>query len=120
MKTYLYYTVVGTLCLVAPFASTNAAPDINGYEAQYECRARNPNCDVDVDTLAQQSCQQTITTATVPTTDWSAIDWDNDVICIAAGDHSDRGILSLGSSGTSDRRKVLRYSYLLHDAWLHR
>ena len=88
------------------------AADPNGYIAQYECRAGNPNCDVDVVGLTDntaRSCQQTITTATKPTNDWSAIDWSNDVICIQAGDYTSRGTLKLGSSGTSKLYKVLRY-----------
>jgi len=95
------------LLLIA--ASPSLAADSNGYNAQYECRAGGPNCNVDVATLAQQACQQTITTATSPTNSWSAINWSNDVICIEAGDHTGRGTLTLGSSGTSSTRKVLRY-----------
>jgi len=85
------------------------AADPNGYTAKYECRAGGPNCNVDVAGLAQQACQQTITTGTTPTTDWSAINWSNNVICIEAGDHTDRGTLTLRSSGTSGTYKVLRY-----------
>lgn len=85
------------------------AADQNGYTAQYECRAGNPNCDVDVAALAARQCQQTITVSTAPTYDWSAINWSNDVICIEAGDYSARGSLWLGSSGTPGNRKILRY-----------
>lgn len=97
-----------TLLLIA--ASPSLAADSNGYNAQYECRAGGPNCNVDVVTLTQQACQQTITTATTPTNSWSAVNWSNDVICIEAGDHTGRGTLTLGSSGTSGTHKVLRYA----------
>jgi hypothetical protein len=81
------------------------AADLNGYTAKYECKAGGTNCNVDVDTLANQACQQTITA----TASWSTINWSNNVICIAAGDHRAKGVLTLGSSGTAGTRKVLRY-----------
>jgi len=86
------------------------AADINGYTAQYECRAGGPNCNVDVATLTAQACQQTITTSTTPTNDWSAINFTNQVICIQAGDHTARGRLFISASGTAGTRKVLRYT----------
>jgi len=85
------------------------AADVNGYTAQYECRAGGPQCNVDVATLTTQACQQTITTATTPTNNWDAIDWSKNVICIAAGDHRARGTIRLPVSGTNANRKVLRY-----------
>jgi len=85
------------------------AADLNGYTAEYECRAGGPNCNVDVATLTAQACQQTITTATSPTGDWSAVNWSNNVICIDKGDHTGRGTLTVSTSGTSGTRKVLRY-----------
>lgn len=107
MKTYLY-TLIGTLCFAAPFASTNAAPDINGYEAQYECRAGNPNCDVDVVALGNRQCDQTIT----PSMPWSSIDWGRNTICIEAGDHVSKGSLEIpaSASGAIGQYKVLRYT----------
>ena len=84
-------------------------PDLNGYVAQYECRKGNPACDVDVASLTAQPCEQVITASTSPTSDWNAIDWGKNVICIEAGDHSARGRLTVGVSGTSTNRKVLRY-----------
>ena len=91
-------------------AAPARAADANGYTAQYECRAGGPNCNVDVVGLTAQACQQTITAATTPTGDWSAINWSNNVICIQAGDHTGRGTLTLTSSGTAGTRKVLRYT----------
>jgi hypothetical protein len=82
------------------------AADLNGYTTQYECRAGGTNCNVDVASLARQSCQQTISTSM----SWSSINWSNNVICIEAGDHTAKGTLTLGSSGTSGTRKVLRYT----------
>ncbi len=92
-----------------PCAESWQTPDANCYCSLYECKAGNPRCDVDVAGLAALACEQIITTSTAPTNDWSAIDWANRVICIEAGDHTGRGTLTLGSSGTADTRKVLRY-----------
>lgn len=95
--------------LMSFVAWPSLAADLNGYTAQYECRAGGPKCNVDIATLTSQACQQTITPATTPTNDWSAINWSKNVICIQAGDYTSRGRLYLGSSGTSGTRKVLRY-----------
>lgn len=100
---------IGFAAILIVLASHNAfAADLNGYTAKYECRSGNPNCNVDVVTLAAQPCQQTITTWTSPTTDWSAINWSNNVICIEVGDHTGRGKLSIGASGTSGTRKIVK------------
>jgi hypothetical protein len=95
-----------TLYLPAPH-TTAAGADLNGYIAQYECRAGNPNCNVDVIGLTNQTCQVTVTTAD---SSWSKITGDSSktVYCIQAGDHSSKGTLFLGFSGTSGTRKVLR------------
>jgi hypothetical protein len=96
--------------IAAAFITVNAnAADSNGYVAQYECRAGGPHCNVDVPALVNRPCQQIIKTTTTPTNNWSAIDWSNDVICVEAGDHTARGTLTLGASGTSSKYKVLRY-----------
>ena len=81
------------------------AADLNGYTAQYECRAGGPNCNIDVVALANQACQQTIN----PGDAWSTINWSNNVICIASGDHTSKGTLTITTSGTSGAYKVLRY-----------
>ncbi|MEK7382711.1 MAG: hypothetical protein AAB262_05430 [Elusimicrobiota bacterium] len=63
-------------CTVMLLAAAPArAADLNGYTALYECRAGGPNCDVDVAALAALPCDQIITAATAPATDWSAINW---------------------------------------------
>ena len=97
------------LLLSAVAANAGPIPDANGYVAQHECRAGNPNCDVDVVALANQACEQTIHADTAPSNSWSAIDWSRNVICIAAGNHFNRGTLTLASSGSPSRYKVLRY-----------
>lgn len=102
-----------TIMLLAT-APTFAA-DANGYTAQYECRAGGPHCNVDVITLSTQPCEQTITPNTPPTGSWEAVDWARNVICIEAGDHTSRGILTFQSSGTASRYKVIRY-YRLNDS----
>jgi len=91
-------------------ATPSFAADANGYTAQYECRAGGLNCNVDVATYVAQTCDQTITTATTPTNDWSALDQSNNVICLDPGDYTARGKLTLSTSGTSGTRKVLRLS----------
>jgi hypothetical protein len=105
--------VSALLCVLGFYPPLAAAADPKGYTAEYECRAGNPNCNVDVVALtapAQQPCEQTITTSTAPTGDWSAINWSNNVICIQAGDHTGRGTLTIQASGTPGARKVLRYT----------
>ncbi len=91
-----------------PAAALVGSPDPNGYLAQYECRKGNPNCDVDVAALTKLPCEQTITTGTAPTTDWSAVDWSKHVICIEAGDHTGRGTLTMAGNGSAPRWNVLR------------
>lgn len=94
---------------VLPLASVRAiAADINGYTAQYECRAGNPNCDVDVAALGNRPCDQTIG----PSASWSSINWSLSTICIAPGDHTGKGTLTIpqSASGTPGNFKVLRYS----------
>ncbi len=99
------FRVVPSFFLLLGTANIAIAADQNGYTAQYECRAGNPRCDVDVAALVARPCDQIITTGTP----WSTINWSNNTICIAAGDHSAKGPLTLGSSGTASSRKVLRY-----------
>lgn len=92
--------------LVAPLFAVGAA-DRNGYTAQYECRAGNANCNVDVAALRTRACGQIITTS-MP---WSSIDWSSNTICLEAGDHSWKGTLTIPSSasGAGSNYKVLRY-----------
>jgi len=87
--------------------SPSFAADLNGYTAQYECRAGGPKCNVDVAALTKQPCLQTVS----PSTPWSDIDWSKDVICIGAGDHTAKETLTIPSwaSGTATKYKVLRY-----------
>lgn len=90
--------------VLSPFTAVTAA-DQNGYTAQYECRAGGAACNVDVAGLANRACDQ-IVSASTP---WSSINWSNNTICLEAGDHSGKGPLTLGASGSSGNRKVLRY-----------
>jgi len=100
MTIFRYFPAV----IFALFAGPTLAADANGYTAKYECRAGGPNCNVDVATLSAQSCDQIVETDTA----WASIVWSNNVICLRAGDHSSKGTLNLGASGTSGTRKVLR------------
>lgn len=95
--------VSAVLCVLG-FYPPLAAADPNGYTSEYECRAGGPKCNIDVAALSAQPCNQVIE----PGTPWDSINWNNNVICLRAGDHSAKGRLDLGSSGTSGVRKVLR------------
>lgn len=95
-----------SLLLLLSVSAVQAA-DANGYTVQYECRAGNPNCNVDVASFGQRACDQTIE----PTTPWTSINWANNTICLAAGDHTGKGTLNVpaSASGTAGNYKVLRY-----------
>ena len=83
------------------------AADLNGYTAQYECRAGNSNCPVDVVTYSARACDQNIAVSTA----WASINWSNNTICLEAGDHTAKGTLTIPSTaaGTEGNYKVLRY-----------
>ena len=87
------------------------AADSNGYSAKYEVRAGNTTdsaTNFDLVTGVAQACDQTITTTTSPTGNWSAINWSNTVICIQVGDHTGRGSFSIDGAGTSGTRKIIK------------
>jgi hypothetical protein len=96
------------LMLIA--AAPTLAADANGYTAMYECRAGGPNCNVDVDSLTKQSCQQTITTADSASTINSKINGGSQFVCVQAGDYTSKGIITVTASGTAGAFKVLRYT----------
>ena len=98
------------IVLILPFPTSVSAADINGYTAQYECRAGNPNCNVDVATLVAQTCQQTITTDDSASTINSKINGGSQYICVRNGDYTSKGKIMITASGTSSARKVLRYT----------
>ena len=103
--------LVGMLVLLGLPSSVQAyygTTDSNGYVALYECYSGGPNCDVAMATIVATACEQTITTSTTPTTDWTAITESNTYICIEVGDHTGRGTLTFSTDGTSGTRKVLR------------
>ncbi len=102
-------TVLISLIAILSCAGAALAADRNGYTALYECRLGGPICNVDVVALASQPCDQTITPTTAPVNDWSAINWANTVICLAAGDYRPRGRIVLRSSGGPGSYKVIRY-----------
>lgn len=80
--------------------------DLNGYTSQYECKSGGTSCNVDVAALGVRACDQTITAAA----SWSTINWSNNTICLEAGDHTAKGVLTVPAAnpGTSGTRKVLR------------
>jgi len=84
------------------------AADPNGYTAQYECRAGNPMCDVDITGIAALPCDQIVTASD---TNWSKItdNASSRVFCIGPGNHTGKGTLTLTYNGTSSTRKVIRY-----------
>lgn len=98
-----HVALIGTFALATP---TQAA-DLNGYTAQYECRAGGQHCNVDVAALGTRACDQVVSTSTP----WSSINWANATICIEAGDHTSKGTLTIPSSasGSAGSYKVLRY-----------
>lgn len=99
--------LLAPLALLALYGSDTSAADQNGYNAQYECRAGGPYCNVDVAALGTRTCDQTISASTP----WSAINWSNNTICLEAGDHRAKGVLTIpaSASGSSASRKVVRY-----------
>lgn len=98
--------VTGAL-LFGLLAHAGNAADQNRYSSAYECRAGGPHCSVDASALASRACDQIVS----PSTPWSSINWNNNTICIEAGDHSSKGTLNIPSSanGNKDNYKVLRY-----------
>lgn len=100
----LHLVVLGAF---APASLTHAA-DVNGYTAQYECRAGGAYCNVDVVALGQRACDQVVSSSTP----WSSINWSNNTICIEAGDHTHKGTLEIPSwaNGAAGNYKVLRYT----------
>ena len=85
------------------------AADLNGYTAQYECRAGGPKCNVDVVTLTNTACDTTITTADSMSTITSKMA-NNRFICVQNGNYVSKGRWDLPNSGTAGARKVLRYT----------
>lgn len=85
------------------------AADVNGYTAQYECRADGPNCNVDVDTYTTAACAQTITTADSLSTIESKLDTGSSPICVTNGDYTGKGTIDITASGTSGAYRVMRY-----------
>ena len=98
-----YFTALLMFFVVWP----SFAADLNGYTAQYECRAGGAYCNVDVVSLGERTCDQTIKASTP----WSSINWSSNTICIEAGDHTSKGTLTIPSSanGKPGNYKVLRY-----------
>lgn len=93
-------------CTLMLFATTSSfAADLNGYTAKYECRASGEFCNVDVAQITQRACDQIV----APSTPWSAINWSNNTICLQNGDHTAKGVLVIGNSGSASNRKVLKY-----------
>lgn len=104
MKLHKYFPALPLLLFGTDLS---LAADQNGYTARYECRAGGAYCNVDVQSLATRACDQTIT----PSMPWSSINWSNNTICIAAGDHIGKGKLTIPASanGSASNYKVLRY-----------
>lgn len=93
------------------FFSTQAiAADANGYTAKYECRAGNPNCNVDVVAYTTAACAQTITAADSLSTIESKLNSGSSPICITPGDYTSKGTIVITSSGSSSDYRVLRYT----------
>ncbi len=108
--------IIASLTLLTLFILTHtphtkaSTTDLNGYTAQYECRAGNPNCNVDVVAYTTHACDQTITTTDSAATIDSKLNGSSQYICITPGDYTSKGILTLTTSGTPSAYKVLRYT----------
>jgi hypothetical protein len=96
--------------LIAGFSITGHAADQNGYTAQFECRAGNPNCNVDVNSYVSRTCQQTITPADSNSTISSKINGGSQIVCVEPGDYTGKGTITITASGSSNAYKVLRYT----------
>lgn len=103
-----FFVCVSALFPLFILTGNSDAADENGYTAKYECRAGNPNCNVDVAALARRECDQVIKSSD---SDWAKVynNSSNQIFCLAPGDHRGKGPLVLGSSGSASARKVLRY-----------
>jgi hypothetical protein len=103
-----YFTCGVVFAMLYCYAGASGAADENGYNALYECRPGGTYCNIDIPALASTDCQVTVTTAD---SDWSKIiNSSARFFCIAAGDHSGKGTLTLRSAGSASARKVLRYT----------
>lgn len=98
--------------------AVNAAPDINGYEAEYECRAGGPNCNVDIVSVLASACQQIITTADSAATISSKLNGASQIICIQPGNYNYAGRITITADGVPSSYKVLRY-FAIGDSGLH-
>jgi hypothetical protein len=106
MRFTLFFAMI--LPLFAPV--TPKAADLNGYTAEYECRAGGPHCNVDVTSYISQQCQQTITTADNESTMESKLNGASQYICIEPGDYTQKGTIDITTSGSSNAYKVFRYT----------
>lgn len=106
MSIFQFYSAIAISLLAGSIAPTFAA-DQNGYTSLYECRAGGAYCNVDVRNLGGRACDQIIT----PSISWSSINWSNSTICIEAGDHTNKGPLTIPAhaNGRAGDHKVLRY-----------
>lgn len=97
-------------CTLMLFATApSLAADANGYTTQYECRAGGRYCNVDVEALAAQACDAIITPSDTSATINKKLNGSSNVICVQKGDYTGTGTWTLATSGTADKRKVLRY-----------
>ena len=106
-----YKAVCLTVVFIGLSLSSNVYPaDLNGYTAQYECRAGNANCNVDVVTYTTAACAQTITTADSEETIESKLNTGSSPICVTNGDYTGKGIINITASGTSGAYRAMRYT----------
>jgi len=119
------------ILVIMILASPVLAADLNGYTAQYECRAGNPNCDVDVAAIASKPCDATISDSdSISTINWkldTTSDTNNDgsiVICAASGDYRQIALgayykpqVVISADGSPSKWRVLRLADSGDDPW---
>lgn len=105
-----YFSSALAALALSLLCSTAHSADRNGYTAQFECRAGNANCNVDVAWYTSQSCQQTIYPSDSAGTISSKINGGSQFVCVRPGDYTGKGTITITTSGSSNAYKVLRYT----------
>jgi hypothetical protein len=90
------------------------AADINGYTAQYECRAGGSYCNVDVADHGSRACDTTITTSDSD----GVIDTKLNnyrYVCVQAGDYTGKSTFRVVAGGAAGAYRVIRHTDASHN-----
>jgi len=104
------YTIWYALSLFACIPLATNSADRNDYTAEYECKAGGRHCNIDVQKLVNQACQETITVSDSSERISQKLNGGSQFICIAPGNYINKGSLTITVSGSSSAYKVLRYT----------